>query len=106
MSKVIKVVGVDVFIRQASIPKLTQGPAVGDFELKVISNRGTKVWPGNPPNIHMTDVYTCRFIYKGSSIPPALELIGKLEALGFEWVHIEKLLEIDGKPGFAVAQGE
>jgi hypothetical protein len=102
----IKIVGLDVFVRHEGIPALPAGVDLGPFELKVISNRGTKVWPGNAPKIHLTDVFTCRFVHKGAGAVPALDLLGKLEKLGFEWVHIEKLLEIDGKPGFAVAQGE
>jgi hypothetical protein len=104
----VRVVGVDVFVTQEGLPTL--GALKSRLELKTISNRGTKVWPGPLPPIHLTDVHGCRFRPKSGSDEVAskevLELLAELEAAGLSWVHVEKLLEIDGKPGFALAQGE
>ena len=102
----ITVVGVDIFVHTTSLPTIAAGTDLGSFELKTISNRGTKVWPPPTPPIHMTDVYGCRFMYKGAGHPPVLELLTKLEKMGWNWVHIEKLNEINGKAGYSVAQGE
>lgn len=103
----VKIVGTDVFVRTDKMPALKSDADLGAFELKMISNRGTKVWPGKAPAINMTDVYSCRFMYKGSDAKvPVTELLAKLDKLGWEWVHVEKLLEINGKAGFTVAQGE
>lgn len=103
----VKVMGVDVFVRTTKMPVIQTGSdSIGPFELKTVSNRGTKVWPGNTPHIHMTDVYGCRFMHTGAGVAPVTELLTKLEKLGWEWVHVEKLLEINGKPGYSLAQGE
>ena len=100
-----KMVGLDVFVRTAELPAKLGDIDLAGFELKVISNRGTKVWPAPTPPIHMTDVYCCRFMQKAPKAD-ALELLKAIEQKGFTWVHIEKLHEINGKPGFGLAQGE
>jgi isocitrate dehydrogenase (NAD+) len=102
--------GVDVFIRHHGLPKL---PAqAGPFKPTLISNRGTKVWPGEPLDITLVNVHRCRF----TSASPAtnrdvLQLLDTLEKQGLEWMHIEKLHEAkgpDGKPvaRYTKAQGE
>jgi hypothetical protein len=96
-----KCVGLDVFLYSPTGLPQPPGKLAG-FELTVISNRGTKVWPGECPKIHLTDVFRCRFRGDG----PALTLLAELERAGFQWVHIEKLHEIGGKPMFSLAQGE
>jgi hypothetical protein len=103
----VKLVGVDIFVVQKDLPALKEN--LGRFELKMISNRGTKVWPGPTPEIHLTDVHVCRFRPVGNpscSHEEVLELVMTLQRKGYEWVHIEKLLEIRGQPAFSVAQGE
>jgi len=104
----VKLLGADIFIVGDALPIIED--RLGRFELKMISNRGTKVWPGPTPPIHLTDVHRCRFRpADGSphvSHAEVLALIGEVENRGFEWVHIEKLIEIDGKPAFSFAQGE
>ncbi|MBS1983934.1 MAG: hypothetical protein JST16_07155 [Bdellovibrionales bacterium] len=100
-----RLVGADVFIRHTGLPVALAKVEVSGFELKIMSNRGTKVWPGTLPNIHLTDVFRCRFMAKSQPID-VLSLLGKIEKAGFEWVHVEKLHELNGKPGFSLAQGE
>ena len=93
-------VGIDVFVHTQGLPKVPE--SVAGYKLTVISNRGTKVWPGEMPRIHLTDVFRCR--YRGTASP--VELLKAIEAAGFNWVHVEKLHEIGGKELFAKAQGE
>jgi len=104
----VKLLGCDVFVVCQGIPKLPE--SVEGLKLLLISNRGTKIWPGPTPDIHLTDVHRCRFVKEtsGASVSHAevLKLLGGIEKAGFEWVHVEKLLEIGGKAGFAKAQGE
>lgn len=109
----VKVVGFDVFVvHQGGLPALPH--EIDNLKLTLMSNRGTKVWPGPTPNIHMTDVYRCRYISKSSteknmmmvSAASVLSSLATIESSGFEWVHVEKLLEIHGEAGYAKAQGE
>ena len=105
-----QVIGADVFIVQKDLPKL---PAkIGRFKHTLISNRGAKVWPGPLPNIELIDVHRCRYRLeagdeaKGSAPTEITSLLQELEKAGFEWVHVEKLLMINGKAAFSKADGE
>ena len=105
----VKLVGCDVFVSKEGLPAMPE--KIAGLKLSLISNRGTKVWPGPTPKIHLTNVHCCRFVSaekSGAEINASdvLNLLVGIESAGFEWVHVEKLLEINGKPGFAKAQGE
>ncbi len=99
-----KVLGVDVFICQKEMPIFES--SYGKFKPILISNRGTKIWPGPKPSIELVDVFRCRFKADGISHSEVLDLLKNLEAEGFEWVHIEKLLELNGKAAYSKADGE
>lgn len=102
-----KLLGVDVFVNQASVPAELAQLKGAPFKLKTISNRGTKIWPPPAPSIHLTDVYGCRFMAEGAvTNGDVLSLLEAIDAAGYRWVHVEKLHEINGKPGFSAAQGE
>lgn len=96
----IKVIGLDVFIRAAAMPAPFTEQLAG-FELVSIANRGTQIWPGATPKIQLTDVHRLRFLHRGSGTPTSLALITELEKRGLEWVHIEKLHEINGAQAFS-----
>jgi isocitrate dehydrogenase len=109
-----QLVGCDVFLdsRQpteeigASLEQLA-GP---DFQLKMITNRGAKVYPGGLPETFCTDHWRCRFVAAGSEgkLSHALirELLGRLEAAGWEWIKLEGLYTFDGKRAYSLGQGE
>jgi hypothetical protein len=103
--KKITTIGIDVFVNQEKIPAPPE--TLHGLKLKLISNRGTKVWPGSVPQIHLTDVYCCRYM-ADAPIESAIVLkaLSDLESKGFHWVHIEKLIQLDGKNAFSDAQGE
>ncbi len=94
-----KLLGVDVFVAQKTIPVIET--PVGKFKLEFVANRGSKVWPGKPTNTELADVFQCRFM-SGSQLTHSdvTAFLAELDKLGWEWVHIEKLLEFSGKPGF------
>jgi len=107
-----KCIGVDVFIEHPDgIPKIPE--VVDNLTLKMISNRGTKVYPGNLERIWLVDHHRCRYIgtdSKGDYIEihdeEIYDLLRELSRLNFKWMHLEKLHLFDGKVGFSKAQGE
>jgi isocitrate dehydrogenase len=109
------VVGVDVFIESlehpARIGTELQRQADGTaMQLKVISNRGTAVWPELGHGTSLVDAYQCRFVASGSADADVtdaqiLDLLQRIST-SYRWVHIEKLQRFDGKDGFSKAQGE
>ncbi len=108
-----EIVGTDIFVETGLYPeqlgpvleRLAEGSAL---RLKMISNRGTKVYPDGNRNIDVVDQYRCRFIRRGDE-PLALaavrDLIGRVEA-ELAWCHVELLQHFDGQPSFTKAQGE
>lgn len=108
-----RVVGVDVFVESGLMPDAL-GPVLEGLvegfalRLKMVSNRGTKVYPDGNPNIDVVDHYRCRFVTRdGSDLDRSTirQLLAVLER-SVDWVHLELLQEFDGEPAFTKAQGE
>lgn len=107
-----ELVGVDVFIAADAkaqefgdaLNKVTEG---WDVPLKMITNRGVKVWPDGFAETFCTDHWRCRY-QSASEIKPelVLELLGKINAAGFDIIKTENLYTFNGEPGFTAAQGQ
>jgi isocitrate dehydrogenase len=109
-----RVVGMDFFIESGEHPiklgpdieKLLEGTPV---KLKMMSNRGTQVYPDKGTIIDCTDQHRCRVLARDANadlgdtelLAIATKLAGRVR-----WGHIEKLQEFDGQPSFTKAQGE
>lgn len=116
-------VGADVFINwQGSNPeeigdKLTS-LNIYKMKLKMITNRGVKVYPNGSPETYCTDHWRCRFVSSEAMIkdgnlvyPPVsyeqvIALLSNLNNQGMEVIKTENLYEFDGKRGFSLGQGE
>ena len=112
-AKTKEVVGADIFVESAIVPA-ELGPALeaiaaqAPLKLKMISNRGTKVYPDGNPNIDCVSQHRCRFMTRSGSpiaFDDALALARRINE-AHEVCHIERLLRIDGADGFTKAQGE
>ena len=107
-----KLEGVDVFIDwRGEAPSDLAGvlvPAAGeDFELKIISNRGQRVWPGDAPETFVTDQWRCRFMATGQATNAAIvALLGRIDDAGLAFGVTESLFTIDGERGYTLSQGE
>jgi isocitrate dehydrogenase len=108
-----RVVGVDLFLESALAPEQL-GPSVErlidgtPFALKMISSRGTKVYPAMGAITDSADQYCARIMFKGSGDATDAQLADVLHRVGKEhrWAHVEKLQEFNGAAGFTKAQGE
>lgn len=109
-----RLVGVDVFI-ESSLGPAELGPAIegalegSPLKLKMISNRGTRVYPLTGTITDCVDQHRCRLIARQADADlddaTILEGVSRV-ARHARWVHLEKLQEFDGKPAFTKAQGE
>jgi isocitrate dehydrogenase len=108
------VVGLDVFVESpltatelgASLMELTHDTRLS---LKMISSRGTKVFPPTGALTETGDHFRCRFIIKENPGDLPDEDVNQLLARisrRHRWMHIEKLQEFDGELGFTRDQGE
>jgi isocitrate dehydrogenase len=103
--------GVDVFVdRDGIAPEelaiRLQAAAGMLFELKMITNRGVKVWPNGREETLCTDHWRCRFEADGRKIEDVAELLLKLANSGIEFIKTEHLYLFDGKPGYSLGQGQ
>jgi isocitrate dehydrogenase len=109
-----RLVGADVFVESPlaaealgkSLEALSEG---SPLRLKMISNRGTKVYTPTGAMTDCSDHWRCRFVARiaEAELHPD-DILALTQRLGQKhaWMHIEKLQEIDGAPGFTKAQGE
>ncbi|MEW5922287.1 MAG: NADP-dependent isocitrate dehydrogenase [Bacillota bacterium] len=109
-----RVIGADIFVESALSAEglgnsLEQIVAESPLRLKMISNRGTKVYPAAGTFPDCVDHWRCRFVLRDASGELREEqLLGLLAQVSarHRWMHVEKLQEIDGEAGFTMAQGE
>jgi isocitrate dehydrogenase len=108
-------VGVDVFLHWREGGAEALGAALntaasGTLGLKMITNRGVKVWPGGLPETLCTDHWRCRFMPADESKPvthaDVVALLGTLAAAGFDFIKTEHLCTFDGVPGYSLGQGQ
>jgi isocitrate dehydrogenase len=109
-----RVDGADVFVEwhgsadalAASLRELVQSEPL---RLKMISNRGTQVWPSTGGETSCVDHWRCRFIAReeGCHVSDAViqSILTRL-SVSHRWMHLEKLNVFDGEAGYTKAQGE
>jgi isocitrate dehydrogenase len=108
-----EIVGADVFL-DANLLPAEIGPrleAISEgtkLRLKMISNRGTKIYPDGNPDIDVVNHHRCRFVARDGVLTfrDVLDLVAAVDAAGLDVCHVERLLRIDGADGFTRAQGE
>lgn len=107
--------GIDLFLEaqndlQGMAKKLDQAASQVNMKLKMISNRGVKVFP-NDHGIEsdLTDCFRCRFIGREGdrniSDSEIMQLINSVSK-DYSWMHVEKLNMFDGVPAYSKAHGE
>lgn len=107
--------GIDVFcFSNNRDPKVIGGALESLAEksklsLKMVTNRGVKVFPGGNEATFCTDHWRCRFKAKdGTTIEhkDLWELLGSVTNSGLEVIKTENLYRFDGEQGYSMGQGE
>lgn len=79
-------------------------------KLKMITNRGVKVYPGGMPETFCTDHWRCRFIAADGESTITYEqltaLLNDLIKEGYNFIKTENLYTFDGKRAYSLGQGE
>jgi len=109
-----ELVGVDIFLhyRGRDPEQLAQQLQTLNgqlLQLKMITNRGTKVWPNGFPETFCTDHWRCRFMVpqlQGVSYQVVIDLMQRLLHRSLNIIKTENLYLIDGKPAFSAGQGQ
>ncbi|QHT67332.1 NADP-dependent isocitrate dehydrogenase [Rhodocytophaga rosea] len=118
-----QLVGADIFVCHDNISpdqlgdQLT-GLTPAGLKLKMITNRGVKVYPQGHAETFCTDHWRCRFVAEGTVTENAdplyvpleysrlLSLQEVLSRAGLEIIKTENLYTFNGKRGFSLGQGE
>jgi isocitrate dehydrogenase len=115
-----KLVGMDVFVqwpgKQAdSLAAMLSDAAMQGTKLKMITNRGTKVWPNGHAETFCTDHWRCRFMGEGEEdcdyglfllLLRQLHYTAQVHDNTFSIIKTENLYTFDGVPGFSAGQGQ
>jgi isocitrate dehydrogenase len=107
-----ELLGVDVFVCWPSRNPAELAAAVGKLaadglSLRMIDNRGVKVWPAGNASTFCTDSFRCRFMAEGpTNMGQAIALLQRISGAGIDIVMTETLRNFDGQPGFTLAQGQ
>lgn len=102
--------GVDVFVDFTggvdSLVSKLQAVKSHQLELKMIGNRGVKVWPDGYPETLCVDSWRCRFANKEDGAEVTHEQIAKLLTAfaneKIDFTQTEQLYNFDGEPGYNV----
>lgn len=123
-----KLVGVDVFLdwngtnrNPAELGTMLEKISGENLLLKMITNRGVKVYPDGLPETYCSDHWRCRFVSKNSQLQDdkngmlvaetvayqdVLALLERFTQAGLNFIKLENLYEINGKRAYSLGQGE
>jgi isocitrate dehydrogenase len=109
--------GVDVFIdwdlegrNPQKIGENIKKAGTDRLKLKMITNRGVKVYPDGFPGTFCTDQWRCRFVSPDEKNvlinEDILNLLASIQAIGFDFIKTEHLYTFDGERGYSLGQME
>jgi isocitrate dehydrogenase len=106
--------GVDVFLHwdeagrdPQALGQRIEALAGAEFSLRLITNRGVKVYPQGHPGTFCTDHWRCRFLLGERADRRAIPaLLLRLAEAGLDAIKTENLYRFDGERSYSLAQGE
>jgi isocitrate dehydrogenase len=109
-------VGIDVFLDWAEdgrdpgvLGGRLEAAAPEGWALKMITNRGVKVYPGGLSETFATDHWRCRFVRPDGAptdFDAVLQLLDAVHAGGLDVIKTEHLYTFDGERAYSLGQGE
>ena len=110
-----ELVGVDIFVHWGGTNPEELATLMGqvntaDVQLKLITNRGIKVWPDGFSETFCTDHWRCRFLptNEHSSVKKEhiVGILSKAIETNIDTIKTENLYAFDGKPAYSMGQGQ
>jgi isocitrate dehydrogenase len=105
-------VGVDVFVDWSKDADLLAAKIkdfkIGLLSLKMITNRGLKVWPDTNPDTIYTDHWRCRFEVSSGVLKheDVIKLLGFFNEQQIDFIKTEHLYNFSGVHGYSMGQGQ
>jgi isocitrate dehydrogenase len=111
-----ELVGIDVFLdwnngTPDELGEQMQSLDGNGLYLKMISNRGVKVYPDGLPETFTVDHWRCRYVSNPNTLSPVthsqvLDLLSRVNEIGLDFIKTEHLYTFDGVRGYSLGQGE
>jgi isocitrate dehydrogenase len=111
-----RLVGVDIFLHwdedgrdPQRLGASLEAAAPEAWQLRMITNRGVKVYPEGLEETFWTDHWRCRFLPSDGAttrVRDVLHLLGALDDVGFDVIKTEHLYTFDDEAGYSLGQGE
>jgi isocitrate dehydrogenase len=109
-----ELLGVDVFLewpgdKPSELGALVEAAVMPPFKLKMITNRGVKVYPDGFEQTFCSDHWRCRLLTINGQSPERNSIPAVLQQFldsGLEVVKTENLYSFDGERGYSLGQGE
>lgn len=105
-----ELVGADIFLHWEGKPddlaNTLNGMLADGLELKLLANRGVKVWPDGQPDTFCSDHWCARFIGEGIPHSAIVKQLHNIAGSGLDFIRVENLFTFDGDQGWTKAQGE
>lgn len=105
-------IGVDVFIffrgRMEEFFSKISHINVGPLRLKMITNRGARVWPEGQPETFCIEQWRCRFVSddnRNASQEDVIKILHAFDHVNMDVIQAQFLYLFDGKPGYSSAEG-
>ncbi len=107
-------VGVDVFVHWSGsqadeLGKMLKAIESEQLKLKMITNRGIKVWPNGFEETFCTDHWRCRFVNDENfelSHKEIIEILQNASAQAIDVIKTENLYQFEGVNAFSMGQGQ
>ena len=107
-----KIVGVDVFLyhkgKLEDFFSRISHINIGALRLKMITNRGTRVWPQGQPETFCVEQWRCRFVVDanhGCTQRECMQVLEAFDRIQLDVVKAEFLYTFDGSAGYTSAEG-
>ena len=81
---------------------------IGPLRLKMITNRGVRVWPHGQPETFCIEQWRCRFTAdEGHAVTQhdAIQILHAFDHVQMDVIKSEMLYAFDGNPGYSSAEG-
>ncbi|MGF1580482.1 MAG: NADP-dependent isocitrate dehydrogenase [Gemmataceae bacterium] len=110
-----ELVGIDVFLDWSepgrnpdTLGHQLEGVTPSELVLKMITNRGVKVFPEGLPETACTDHWRCRFVSQRGAVEfsTLLNLQRQISEAGLDVIKTENLYTFAGERGYSLGQGE
>lgn len=104
--------GVDIFVDWTGpvqdLADKMSGLSADKLKLKIITNRGVRVWPDTNPETFCTQSYQCRLMASGDGLShdDVINTLSEIAQAGIDFTRAENLYSYDSHPGYSAAQGE